>query len=192
MLSEWLDWALDGTSPRASSGTLPSGRYTLHAPGVLELLPTACEPQAYACVVSTAIHGNETAPVELMGELLCAIEAGTVRLGAPLLVILGNLPALRAGTRFIDTNLNRLFQRGLDAHGDEPDRARELMAQVDAFYARHPALTPLHYDLHTAIRESLYPRFAVAPYASTPTHADQWRLLAGADIQAVLHQHQHS
>jgi succinylglutamate desuccinylase len=196
MLNEWLDWTLDGAPPRALSGTLPSGRYTLHAPGVLELVPSACTTvdtdQAHACVFSAAIHGNETAPVELIGELLCAIEAGTVRLGAPLLIILGNLPALRAGARFIDTNLNRLFQRGLEANGDEPDRARELMAQVDAFYARHPSLTPLHYDLHTAIRESLYPRFAVAPYAAASTHSAQWRFLAGAGIQAVLHQHQHS
>lgn len=196
MLNEWLDWTLDGATPRASSGTLPSGRYTLHAPGVLELSPHACATAgtnpAYACVFSAAIHGNETAPVELIGELLCALEAGTLRLGAPILVILGNLPALRAGTRFIDTNLNRLFQRGLDAHGDEPDRARELMAQVDAFYARHSALTPLHYDLHTAIRESLYPYFAVVPYASAPTHSAQWCFLAEAGIQAVLHQHQHS
>ncbi|MDN6335833.1 MAG: succinylglutamate desuccinylase [Halomonas sp.] len=192
MLSEWLDWTLDGAPPPASSGTLPSGRYTLHAPGVLELSPNACEPQAYACVFSAAIHGNETAPVELIGELLCAIEAGTLRLGAPILVILGNLPALRAGTRFIHTNLNRLFQRDLGTCGDEPDRARELMTQVDGFYARHSSLTPLHYDLHTAIRESLYSRFAVVPYASTPTSSAQWRFLAEAGIQAVLHQHQHS
>lgn len=192
MLSEWLDWTLDGALPPASSGTLPSGRYTLHAPGVLELSPNTCKPQAYACVFSAAIHGNETAPVELIGELLCAIEAGTLRLGAPILVILGNLPALRAGTRFIHTNLNRIFQRDLDTCGDEPDRARELMTQIDGFYARHPALTPLHYDLHTAIRESLYSRFAVVPYASTSTSPAQWRFLAEAGIQAVLHQHQHS
>ncbi|MDN6180409.1 MAG: succinylglutamate desuccinylase [Halomonas subglaciescola] len=196
MLSEWLDWTLDGALPRATSGALPSGRYTLHAPGVLELTPddgtTINAPQAHACVFSAAIHGNETAPVELIGELLCAIEAGTVRLGAPLLIILGNLPALRAGVRFIDTNLNRLFQHDLEVDGDEPDRARQLMAQVDAFYARYPGLPPLHYDLHTAIRASLYSRFAVVPCAAAPTHAAQWRFLAGAGIQAVLHQHQPS
>ena len=32
----------------------------------------------------------------------------------------------------------------------------------------------------------------VDPYAATRTQPEQWRWLAAADIQAVLHQHQHS
>ncbi|GAB2713004.1 succinylglutamate desuccinylase [Halomonas garicola] len=192
MLDQWLDMTLDGKTPPTRSGVLASGRYRLHAPGVLELVPDIQATGARACVFSAAVHGNETAPVELVGALLGAVEAGTLRLGAPLLVILGNIPALRAGTRYIDTNLNRLFKRGLDTSGDEPDRARELMAQVDAFYARHSALPPLHYDLHTAIRESLYPRFVAVPFSATPTASEQWRWLAAAGIQAVLDQHCHS
>ena len=141
---------------------------------------------------SAAIHGNETAPVELIGELLAQIEAGVLDLGAPVLVILGNLPALRQAKRFVSTNLNRLFERGLNLSGDEPARARELMSQVDAFYQRHARLPALHYDLHTAIRESLYPRFVVEPFAASTTSQEQWPWLAGADMQAVLHQHQHS
>lgn len=192
MLSEWLDWTLDGVWPDTASGTLPSARYTLHAPGVLELEPANCAPHAHACIMSAAIHGNETAPVELIGQLLSAIESDALRLGAPLLIILGNIPALRAGTRFVDTNLNRLFRHDLNAEGMEPDRARELMAQVDAFYARHAHLTPLHYDLHTAIRESLYPRFAVATRGDAPTDPAQWRYLAAAGLQAALYQQGHS
>ncbi|WNK21083.1 succinylglutamate desuccinylase [Halomonas piscis] len=192
MLDQWLDMTLNDKAPPVYSGALASASYRLHAPGVLELVPDTRATNARACVFSAAVHGNETAPVELIGELLAAIEAGTLRLGAPLLVMLGNIPALRAGTRYITTNLNRLFKRGLDTAGSEPDRARELIARVDAFYARHSALPPLHYDLHTAIRESLYPRFAVVPYSSTPTAPEQWEWLAAAGIQAVLDQHCHS
>ncbi|MDN3557943.1 succinylglutamate desuccinylase, partial [Halomonas maura] len=47
-------------------------------------------------------------------------------------------------------------------------------------------------DLHTAIRDSQYPRFAVEPHAEAVTTPEQWRWLAGAGIQAVLHQHCHS
>ncbi|MCL7929888.1 succinylglutamate desuccinylase [Halomonas llamarensis] len=188
MLNEWLDWTLEGAPTSHRQGSLSSGHYTLLAPGVLELTPFTYTKNAQACVFSAAIHGNETAPVELVGELLARIEANVLTLGAPVLVILGNLPALRAGQRFMTTNLNRLFERSMSATGHEPARARELMAQVDAFYARHDTLSPLHYDLHTAIRDSCYPRFVVEPYADTDTKPHQWRWLAAADMQAVLHQ----
>lgn len=192
MLGQWLDWTLDGERPSPRIGRFPSGTYHLHGPGVLELTPNILRPEARACVFSAAIHGNETAPVELLGDWLSALESSTLQLGAPVLVILGNIPALKAHKRFIATNLNRLFKRDLDERGPEPDRARELMEAVDTFFNRHHALPKLHYDLHTAIRGSLYTRFVVEPYAETATDAEQWQWLAAADMQAVLHQHQHS
>ncbi|MCH4813304.1 succinylglutamate desuccinylase [Vreelandella neptunia] len=192
MLGQWLDWSLEGQLPAASQGVFASGTYSLHAPGILELTPNCASQNAHACIFSAAIHGNETAPVELVGEWLSGIEAGSITLGAPVLVILGNLPALKIQQRFVTTNLNRLFNRELRDEGEEPDRARELMNAVDRFYARHAELPKLHYDLHTAIRGSRYPRFVVEPYANTPTDSEQWGWLAAADMQAVLNQHQHS
>ncbi|MFG6177605.1 succinylglutamate desuccinylase [Halomonas sp. THAF12] len=192
MLSEWLEASLDGRSLATKDGSLAGGRYRIEGAGLLELTPTAASETAPALILSVGVHGNETAPIELLGELLARLEAGLLRLATPTLVILGNLEAIRAGSRYVDTNLNRLFRRGLDAAGMEPDRARALMSAVDAFYARHADRPRLHYDLHTAIRDSQYPRFAVDPYAETVTPAAQWRWLAGADIQAVLHQHAHS
>lgn len=198
MLGQWLDWTLDGAPPSPCEGRFPSGSYRLLAPGIIELTPDKPGSNAHACVFSAAIHGNETAPVELLGAWLCALEAGTTRLGAPTLVILGNITALKAQQRFITTNLNRLFKRDLTGSGPEFDRARELMAAVDAFYALYPASTKLHYDLHTAIRGSVYTRFVVEPYTdlginrSEAHDTKQWEWLAAADMQAVLHQHQHS
>lgn len=192
MLGQWLDWTLDGEQPTLRNGHFASGTYALLAPGILALTPKHIGDDAYACVFSAAIHGNETAPVELLGRWLSALEANTATLGAPTLVILGNIPALKKQQRFITTNLNRLFKQGLTEQGEEPDRARELMAAVDDFFARHKALPALHYDLHTAIRSSLYTRFAVEPFADTTTDPQQWSWLAAADMQAVLHQHQHS
>lgn len=192
MLDSWLDWALDDHPPTQTSGSLSGGTYQLLAPGVMGLTPAHIAPAAHACIFSAAIHGNETAPVEILGAWLAELESGHRTLNAPVLVILGNLPALKQQTRFVSTNLNRLFDRQMQAEGAEPDRARELMAQVDAFYARHSALPKLHYDLHTAIRESRYPRFVVEPFAATPTEEAQWQWLAGAGMQAVLHQHRPS
>lgn len=191
MLDDWLAFSLDGTPPAVDRGTVPGGRYRLLAPGLLELTPDAPAPHAHACVISAGIHGNETAPIELVGEWLARLEAGRTTLGAPVLVILGNLEAIRRGERFCTTNLNRLFRHDLDLSGPEPDRARELMSAVDAFFARH-RLPRLHYDMHTAIRESRYPYFAVDPHAETRTTHEQWRWLAAAGMQAILHQHRHS
>ncbi len=191
MLAEWLSTTLDG-APAATGGALPGGHYRILGPGLLALDPASPSPTAPAVVLSAGIHGNETAPIELLGDLLARLEAGQLTLGAPTLVILGNLGAIRAGSRFVDTNLNRLFRRGLDAEGREPDRARALMTAVDAFFAHRAGRRRIHYDLHTAIRDSQYPRFAVEPYADAVTPAEQWRWLSGADIQAVLHQHTHS
>ncbi|RXE49126.1 succinylglutamate desuccinylase [Chromohalobacter israelensis] len=191
MLDDWLAFSLDGTPPAVDRGTVPGGRYRLLAPGLLELTPDAPALHAHACVISAGIHGNETAPIELVGEWLARLEAGRSTLGAPVLVILGNLEAIRRGERFCTTNLNRLFRRDLDLSGPEPDRARELMSAVDAFFARH-RLPCLHYDMHTAIRESRYPCFAVDPHAETRTTHEQWRWLAAAGMQAILHQHRHS
>lgn len=191
MLAEWLSLTLDGEPPSAAQGRLPFGRYRLHGPGILELLPSTFQAQARACVISAGIHGNETAPIELVGDLLSRVEAGLLRLGAPTLIILGNIPSIRAGQRFCETNLNRLFRRDLELTGSEPQRARELMAALDSFYERHPQ-PRLHYDLHTAIRDSRFPFFAVEPFAEASTHAEQWHWLAAAGLQAVLHQHQHS
>lgn len=200
MLDEWLtqtlaeDTRLDAASlsrvDAGEDGAIHGGRYRMRGPGILELLPRVVVPGARPVVLSAGLHGNETAPIELVGELLAALEAGTITPGTPMLVILGNIPSIRAGTRFVETNLNRLFHRDLDSTGDEADRARELMQAVDDFFTAHPE-RPLHLDLHTAIRDSRYPRFAVVPYTDTPTPSD-WGALAGAGMQAVLMQHQHS
>ncbi|KXS37572.1 MAG: succinylglutamate desuccinylase [Halomonadaceae bacterium T82-2] len=193
MLGDWLSLTLDGDVPGEREGWLPFGHYVMHGPGILELRPAACQASARSVVLSAGIHGNETAPIELVGELLARLESGLLRLGAPTLILLGNLAAIRAGQRFCDTNLNRLLRRDtpLPEH-DEGRRAATLMAAVDAFFARHDR-PPLHYDLHTAIRDSRYPRFAVEPFdESATTDSEQWRWLAAADIQAVLHQHRHS
>ena len=190
-LATWLWRCLDG-EPIAPFA-LPGGSAVPRGEGVIELVPEHPAAGARASVISVGIHGDETAPIELLQGCLERLAEGQVRLGAPVLLILGSPAAVRRRVRFVATNLNRLFRRGLAEAGDEPERARTLMTAVDAFFARHPGRERLHYDLHTAIRDSRYPRFAVEPFDdSVPTAAEQWRWLAAAGLQAVLHQHRHS
>ena len=192
MLGNWLQASIEEDEFPAR-GQLPGGSFGWLGHGLLELMPDCPGPAARACVLSVGIHGNETAPMELLDGLLKRLGSGELTLGAPILVILGNPEAARQGTRFFGTNLNRLFRRDLDETGMEPERARALMTAVDAFFDRHAGHARLHYDLHTAIRDSRYPRFVVSPFSErAAVEAAQWQWLAAADIQAVLHQHRHS
>ena len=197
MLETWLRASIQEAN-FPEQGRLPGGHFRRLGHGVLELLPEQAAPEARACVLSVGVHGNETAPMELLEGVLGRLARGELRLGAPVLLLLGSPEATRRGVRYVGTNLNRLFRRELDESGlhensREPERARELMAAVDGFFARHETLPRLHYDLHTAIRDSRYPRFVVSPYTErTAVEMDQWRWLAAAGIQAVLHQHRHS
>ncbi|MGJ7457728.1 succinylglutamate desuccinylase [Halomonas sp. RA08-2] len=192
MLQEWLTRSLE-EAEFPEQGRLADGHFRWHGHGLMELVPDHPGPSARACVLSVGIHGNETAPMELLDGLMKRLANGELRLGAPTLVILGNPEAARRAVRYVGTNLNRLFRHDLPDAGMEPDRARTLMAAVDAFFARHTGLGRLHYDLHTAIRDSRYPRFVVSPFTErTAVEAAQWQWLAAAEIQAVLHQHRHS
>lgn len=191
-LATWLRASIE-EAEFPEQGRLPGGHFRRLGQGVLELVPERVAPGARAWVLSVGVHGNETAPMELLDELLSRLAGGELHLGAPTLVILGNPEATRRGVRYVGTNLNRLFHRDLDETGMEPERARALMAAVDAFFARHVGLPRLHYDLHTAIRGSRYPRFVVSPFTErTAVETAQWQWLAAANIQAVLHQHRHS
>lgn len=181
---------------------LPSGRAEARAPGVIALIPDTAIRNSASTLISVGIHGDETAPIELLGQIASELDRGAFHLGAPALLVVGHPSAIVNRTRYLDTNLNRLFggeNEVLSGETREHRRASELMAAVDAFW--NDALSEdiqseegvaLHLDLHTTIRASHYPRFAVEPFSKTPTPDAIWRELSAADIQAVLSQNTHS
>lgn len=183
---------------------LTGGQAIDRGPGIIELVPQTPGTGA-PTILSAGIHGNETAPLELLLELAETLDTGRVAIAAPMLLIVGHPAAIPAGQRYLDTNLNRLFCRQAGVSGvatREQARAQELMAAVDAFWtAQRPAApstdatsldVALHLDLHTAIRASQYPRFVVEPCSDVVTPTRLWQTLAGCDLQAVLTQHQPS
>jgi succinylglutamate desuccinylase len=81
-----------------------------------------------------------------------------------LMLCVGNIDAIAQGKRFVDADLNRMFrsERGDLAGAFEAGRADVLIAATAAFF-NGGGPRRLHLDLHTAIRGSRYPRFAIVP-----------------------------
>ncbi|CDG20873.1 Succinylglutamate desuccinylase [Xenorhabdus poinarii G6] len=171
--------------------------------GVLQLLPeksslqqssllsSSQEQAADTLIISAGIHGNETAPVEILLQLLSQLAQGHLPLQHNLLVIFGNLPALREGRRYLDHDLNRLFG-GRYQHfpaGNETHRAMELASVVRQFFNEPVVMASTkrrHLDLHTAIRGSCHEQFALLPYQQREYAADFLQWLEDSDIDALV------
>jgi succinylglutamate desuccinylase len=121
-------------------------------------------PKRPAVLLSVGVHGDETGPIELTAYLLDALAREPAALAVDLMLCVGNIGAIRAGKRFIDADLNRMFRadRGSLAGTAESARADEMIAATAAFFDG-AGPERWHLDLHTAIRPSYYPTFAIVP-----------------------------
>ncbi|WP_371194534.1 succinylglutamate desuccinylase [Glaciecola sp. SC05] len=136
---------------------------TSNVSGVVTFTPVDRGPEQRHIVLSSGVHGNETAPMEICNKMISDIADGSLLVSHRVMFIFGNLPAIALQTRFIEENLNRLFAPDVSGMSAEVPRAKVLMHAVSDFFAdakgeRH------HYDLHTAIRASKNEKFAVYPY----------------------------
>ncbi|WP_273869972.1 succinylglutamate desuccinylase [Serratia odorifera] len=180
-----LALTLAGQVPANQQGENAQLRWRWLGEGLLEITPQ----QGYqrAVVLSAGIHGNETAPIELLNQLVVDLLAGSRRLAVRLLVILGNPAAMRAGKRYLHSDMNRMFggrHRDFPASG-ETARALQLEQRVVEFFEQESAARA-HYDLHTAIRESCLPRFGILPFQQWPYDPSQLALLDAAELDALV------
>jgi succinylglutamate desuccinylase len=117
-----------------------------------------------AVLVSVGVHGDETGPIEMVAYAVESLSREPQALAVDLMLCVGNIDAIAAGKRFIDADLNRMFraERGSLAGTAEAARADAMIAATTAFF---DGAGPVrwHLDLHTAIRASHYPMFAVVP-----------------------------
>jgi succinylglutamate desuccinylase len=188
MFANFLDFVLDGKKPALTEGALASGvKWSWLGDGIVRFEP---EGEVLQSVVASAgIHGDETAPVEILSTLVADIASGTAVLKSRLLVILGNIDAMRTSCRYRDDDLNRLFNgRYLElAASHESPRAAELENVTRAFFAE--AKSPhakWHIDMHTAIRPSVFEQFALLPYTGDPLSRAMFDWLQDAGLSAVL------
>jgi succinylglutamate desuccinylase len=134
------------------------------AKGVLTVKASAPMPGRPAVLLSVGVHGDETGPIEMVAYAVEALSRAPHELAVDLMLCVGNIDAIAAGKRFIDADLNRMFrdQRGDLAGTFEAGRADALIAATRAFFDGSGPHR-WHLDLHTAIRASRYPKFAIVP-----------------------------
>jgi succinylglutamate desuccinylase len=142
----------------------------LPARGILQLGAPGRFLKRARLLVSAGVHGDETAPIEMMAQLLAELARTPSALAVDLMVAIGNPAAIAQGKRYIDGDLNRMFtvERGALQSTAEAERADIIMRATANFFGGQDA-DKWHFDLHTAIRSSHYPTFAVVPDVIAPT-----------------------
>lgn len=187
-LGKLLELTLAGREPGEKTQLTASGvRLRWRGEGALEVRPADGQDNGMDLLLSAGIHGNETAPIELLDELIHALARDELAARARVLFVFGNPDAIRKGERYLEHDVNRLFNGRHEQYGGrEALRAMELERLAASFFSV-PERTRLHYDLHTAIRGSRIEQFALYPFrpGCAPSRPELARLHA-AGMQAVL------
>ena len=157
---------------------------------------TETNRRAKDVILSSGVHGNETAPIELCNGLIKQLLEEKIIAKQRTLFLIGNPHAINNGTRIVDENMNRLFS---GEHSNPPGlcnpervRAKRLEEYVDRFYRRASGERQrIHYDLHTAIRGSKHEKFAIYPYRPGRAFSgEQIMFLAASGVDTVLFHHE--
>lgn len=117
-------------------------------------------------VVFAGIHGNETAGVHAIDSVASDLKEKDAELKGSLYAITGNMRALELGVRYVDTDLNRLWENGFDRsqyssagtadHTVEYKESLEIKRAVEWIIEKHRAKASrfIFVDLHTTSSES--------------------------------------
>ncbi|WP_057830249.1 succinylglutamate desuccinylase [Colwellia sp. TT2012] len=185
------------------SFSVKNAKASLLDSGVLLIEPENSTKASKSIVISSGIHGNETAPIEIVQQLISDIIAQKIQVKHATLFIMGNPVAMNISKRFQTENLNRLFS---GKHQEiapcfEKYRAEKLETYVSAFFnagadkgtsatTSNIEVTNYHYDLHTAIRDSKYEKFAIYPYqGDKPWDKEQLTFMAACGVNTILFGH---
>ena len=181
-----LTLTLNQTTPQVKRGETSQFTWQWLAEGVLQCTPH----QVYgkSIVLSAGVHGNETAPIELLNDICQDLFLGTLNLKVRLLIVFGNPDAMRAGQRYLDNDMNRMFCGAYQQLEPlkETLRAKQLEQLITDFFEADKTRR-YHYDLHTAIRGSLLPTFAMMPYQTHAFDKVLLQSLDAADLDAVVY-----
>ena len=165
--------------------------------GVLLVEPLQKVTDLKNIVISAGVHGNETAPIEILNQITKDIALGNLEIQHRVLLIIGNPLAMVQGKRFLHENLNRLFSLNKPREQENVEylRSLKLKSLIDSFFNANKEPSQLrhnnfHYDLHTAIRDSVHEKFAIYPHKEDKSYSlDQLQFLRTSGINTVLFSH---
>jgi succinylglutamate desuccinylase len=161
--------------------------FKLHQRGVLEVIPANISPETKHIIFSCGIHGDETAPMELVDKIVADIQSGFQAVTERLLFIIAHPAATNVHTRFLDVNLNRLFDDKEYEPSVELDIAQDLKRIVTEFYQDTTEAQRWHLDLHCAIRLSKHYSFVVSPKTRHPVRSKALMdFVASGHVEAVM------
>jgi succinylglutamate desuccinylase len=148
------------------AGRFRDAGFTVDTPakGVLTVKSAQPDADRPAVLLSVGVHGDETGPIEMVAHTVEALSRTPRALRVDLMLCVGSIDAIAIGKRFIDADLNRMFRLDrCDLAGTfEAGRADTLIAATRGFFDG-AGPQRWHLDLHTAIRASRYPQFAIVP-----------------------------
>ncbi|EJO35019.1 succinylglutamate desuccinylase [Acinetobacter sp. 1294596] len=175
-------------SPEQIQGETAGFTWQWLGEGLLQCTPKTAYRKTI--VLSVGIHGNETAPIELLAQIIQDLFSGQLALAVRVLFVLGNPAAIRQGVRYLENDMNRMFCGAYQqlAQDGETQRAALLEQVTTQFFQQSQSNAQrYHYDLHTAIRESLLPVFALFPYQMQPYDDFLIQSLNAADLDALVY-----
>jgi len=175
-------------SPEQIQGETAGFTWQWLGEGLLQCTPKTAYRKTI--VLSVGIHGNETAPIELLAQIIQDLFSGQLALAVRVLFVLGNPAAIRQGVRYLENDMNRMFCGAYQqlAQDGETQRAALLEQVTTQFFQQSQSNAQrYHYDLHTAIRESLLPVFALFPYQMQPYDDFLIQSLKAADLDALVY-----
>ncbi len=160
---------------------------SVHERGVVEITPKYFDENNKNIIISTGIHGDETAPMEIVDQLIEDVLSGFQPITERILVINAHPEATNNHTRFIEQNLNRLFDDKEYPASKETTIANNLKRIVGEFFKDTLVESRWHLDLHCAIRLSKHYSFAVSPKVRFPVRSKAlFDFVDHSHIEAVL------
>jgi len=167
---------------------LSSGAYVnLVGRGLVEVIPAEITEETRHILLSAGIHGDETAPMELLDQLLADILNETLPVKEHCLFVLCHPEATAQHVRYIDENLNRLFNKSQQKPTKEIRLAQKLKQVAQHFFESAPESQRWHLDMHSSIRRSQHNTFAVSPKVKKPTRSRELlSFLQKGAVEAVL------
>ncbi|MAF65719.1 MAG: hypothetical protein CMJ84_08685 [Planctomycetes bacterium] len=89
------------------------------------------DPCEVTVLIVGGLHGNEPAGVRAIRRVFESLRGGRLRLRCTLIGLAGNLPALRRGSRFVESDLNRMWGAGgREVEGEDGGARRTLLAHI--------------------------------------------------------------